>query len=346
MNDSERLDTLQEMLMYKRPEGSKTERKFINRYIKPLGVGKDGAGNLIKRIGESPVLWSCHTDTVHNRGGKQAVERAGDLFGLAEKGTWFKGSNCLGADDTAGVWLMSEMIKAKTPGLYIFHRGEEIGGVGSKFIANKTPDLLKGIKYAIALDRSGANDVITHQWGRCASDDFADSLASGLNTGTGLRYKRDPAGIFTDTANYVDLVPECTNLSVGYRGAHSANEIQDGAHCLALREALIGLDTSTLVESRKAGEDGGYSDWEKRYYDLNYTSHEKADYTCYGSTTTTQKGWTSDVWDEGEQSPPRHRTLLGLVKDYPEEVADWLESYGVDETEMRSYIADIRRWNR
>ena len=349
MTDHERLDTLQEMLMYKRPAGSETEREFIGRYIKPLGVNNDGAGNLIKRIGTSPVLWSCHTDTVHSEGGMQAVERAGDLFGLAgENKTWFKnGWTCLGADDTAGVWLMTEMIKAKTPGLYVFHRGEEIGGIGSTFIANKTPALLKGIKYAVALDRKGHGDVITHQWGRCASDIFADSLASGLNHGTGLRYTRDSTGMFTDTANYVDLIPECTNLSVGYHGAHSAAEIQDGAHCLALREALIGLDTSTLVEARKPGEDDGYGSY--REWAMEYYGKDDGAYSTMPRGAV-QKGWTSDLWDDEVQAPValdgRARTLLGLVREYPEEVADWLESYGVDASELCDYIAQIKRYNR
>src|SRR5215207_8746363 len=59
------LETLHEMLTYRRPASSKTEEQFIERYIRPLGVATDGAGNLHKRIGNADILWSCHTDTVH-----------------------------------------------------------------------------------------------------------------------------------------------------------------------------------------------------------------------------------------------------------------------------------------
>ena len=34
-----------------------------------------------------------------------------------------------------------------------------------------------------------------------------------------LLYATDPTGIFTDTANFVDIIPECTNISCGYERA-------------------------------------------------------------------------------------------------------------------------------
>ena len=122
-----------DMLAYKRPNGSASERKFINRFLRPLSVQEDAAGNLIKRIGTAPVLWSSHTDTVHRDSGKQHVILCEDGYVRAV------GSDCLGADDASGMWIMIEMIKAGVEGLYIFHRGEECGGHGSSHIASKTP---------------------------------------------------------------------------------------------------------------------------------------------------------------------------------------------------------------
>src|SRR5689334_19940192 len=95
------LQTIVAMLGYKRPAGSKTERAFIREWIRPLGVEQDKAGNLYKRIGDSPVLWSCHTDTVHKDGGGQLVAVKDGIATVASPN-----SNCLGADDTAGIWLM------------------------------------------------------------------------------------------------------------------------------------------------------------------------------------------------------------------------------------------------
>jgi hypothetical protein len=346
------LDTLQEMLMWRRPGGSKSERKFIAKYIEPLGVNKDLQGNLIKRIGDAPVLWSCHTDTVHNQGGIQPVERAGDVMALPSR----KVSNCLGADDTAGVWLMCNMIAAKVAGLYVFHREEESGAQGSRFISKRTPSLLKDIRYAIALDRKGKRDVITHQFGRCCSDAFATSLAEALNVG-GLDYTADSTGIFTDTANYTDLVGECTNLSVGYYGQHSKQEIQDGAHCAALLEALIKLPTKDLIVARKPGEDdpsdwGSWADdWKDYVHGNGYvhgmsttaTSTTSGVYgRAYGSNTQPYTGdWSSHLDDDRENA--RVWDLYSIVREYPEETADFLEQYGVDATELWNHVASSRK---
>lgn len=344
------IDTLQEMLMYRRPADSKTERKFIGRYIEPLGVIRDTYGNLIKRIGTAPVLWSCHTDTVHRDGGKQPIERAGDILGLVNKSRNYlgtRGSNCLGADDTAGVWLMCELIRAKKEGLYIFHRAEERGGCGSSYIAKHTPAALDGIKYAIALDRRGTTNVITHQFQRCCSDEFAASLAAGLNDRTGLHYRGDDGGIFTDTANYTDLVGECTNLSVGYTGEHSSGELQDGAHCAALKEALIDLDLDALVASRKAGEKGDYG-WSS----YGWATDKKGGYAPYGehavysaasskggpSRASVGKDWSSYLEGNETVEELERMSMHDVVAAYPEETASYLEEMGVDERELTDYI--------
>jgi hypothetical protein len=266
----ERVNTLCGMLSTRRRAGGRQERRFIQEFIQPVArMKQDGAGNLMCTVGdEAPrVLWSCHTDTVHRAGGRQRLKWRGVKLTLGDSTQ----SNCLGADDTAGVWLMREMILAQKPGLYVFHRGEEIGGIGSSWLAKHTPSVLNGIEAAIAFDRRGTADVITHQFGgRCCSTDFAKSLAAGLNAG-GLKYKPNSGGSFTDTANYTDLVGECTNLSVGYRHEHSKDEELDVQHLLDLRAALLRLDTASLVIKRKPGEID-WSDYGDSLYGLPYAS--------------------------------------------------------------------------
>ena len=73
--------------------------------------------------------------------------------------------NCLGADDTAGVWLALELIRRQIAGRYVFHFGEERGGIGSGMLAHRHPDWLAECQMAIALDRAGYDEVITHQGG-------------------------------------------------------------------------------------------------------------------------------------------------------------------------------------
>ena len=140
-----------EMLSYRRPARSKSEIKFINRFIIPLQVEVDKYGNYYKRIGKAPVVWCSHLDTVHTEGGRQKLGYDMDEVGIAEK----EKSSCLGADDTAGVWLMVQMILAKTPGLYLFHRDEEGGRKGSEFIAKYMSSHIQDMKFAIAFGSQG-----------------------------------------------------------------------------------------------------------------------------------------------------------------------------------------------
>lgn len=302
MND---LQTIVAMLGYKRPAGSRTERRFIADYLRPLALQQDKCGNLYRRIGDSPVLWSCHTDTVHRDGGKQNVRLIDGIATTADKA-----SNCLGADDTAGVWLMVEMIKAERPGLYVFHRSEEIGGIGSSYIADSFPKLLEQSTIAIAFDRKGCNSVITHQWGgRCASDAFAYSLGNALAMG----HRPDDTGSFTDTANYMGLIAECTNLSVGYVGEHTSKESLDVSYLIDLRDALLGLDGRDLIVER----------------DPNYDED-----------TFDREEWHSGVhaFTDADQSPRHTLDIYQLVRDNPAEVADFLEEYGFSASELASVI--------
>ena len=290
------------MLTYKRPAGSKAEKAFIKEYIAPLGVTVDRAGNLTKRIGDAPVLWSSHTDTVHFTGGRQAIAYGDGVATLNDMSK--AGPNCLGADDTAGVWLMCEMIRAERPGLYVFHRGEEKGGVGSTHIAATTPRLLDGIQCAIALDRAGTSDVITYQaGGRCASNAFAASLAEMLPSG----FAPCDRGVFTDTANYTHLIPECTNLSVGYYDQHKASERLDVDFLYDMRDALLALDTRDLTIAR---------DHTAMEYDTWFPDYEVND------------------------------ALVDLIRQYPDEAAQVMLDNGIRAEDILAQVTFERYGNR
>jgi hypothetical protein len=244
------IQTLYDMLSFKRPYGGPTEGEYINRYLRPLGVKDDKFGNLHLTIGEKPtVLWSSHTDTVHRSEGHQHIELVDGQIRLAAKSK----SGCLGADCGAGNWIMMEMIKARIPGLYIFHFGEEHGQIGANKIRTETPEVLDGIKAAIAFDRRGTTSVITHQGMRTCSDAFGLSLAEQLPG-----FKLDDTGTVTDTKVYRGLVPECTNVSVGYRREHSPDERLDVGHIVKLRDAMLKIDASRFVIERKPEYDQGY----------------------------------------------------------------------------------------
>jgi hypothetical protein len=157
-------------------------------------------------------------------------------------------SACLGGDDTVGVYICLALIAAGRDGHYLFHRGEECGGIGSTALARYSPHLLNGTNFAIALDRAGTRDIVTSQCGQpCCSEAFAESLSAALSpTFKQKRRYQAEAGTYTDTHEYRQLIPECTNLSVGYAHAHTSNESVDLRHVHELIHALQQLDTARL----------------------------------------------------------------------------------------------------
>ncbi len=316
------VNMLMAILETRRPHGTKSERKFSVKFLDCInGMETDAIGNRILTIpgdGEN-IAYSSHVDTVHNKGGVQGIRAKHDIVTLSDKSD----SNCLGADDGAGVWLMLELIRAKKPGLYLFHRGEECGGVGSIHIATKTPQILDNIDAVIALDRFGYDSVITHQGDITASRDFAESLAAALPAIDCLR--ADDTGLFTDSANYEGIVKECTNLSVGYFGHHSAGENQDIAYLCAMRESLINMDSSTLVFSRYPGESE---------YDTAPFQHDRGEqFTSLDSWSDSYAQWESMVQDESSD-------FIRAIRDHPAIAADIMAEYGIGADELLQRIYD------
>lgn len=360
---SAQVEELFHILTVMRPHGSKMEERFIKHYFDPLKPLVDKCGNLIINVGDVPILWSSHIDTVHAYGGLAPIKLSdGGVITRHPKSQ----ANCLGADDGVGVWLMLQMIRAERPGRYVFHRGEEKGGIGSRWIAKNCPKLLDGIEAAIAFDRKDNNSIITHQFGgRCCSEDFSASLSKAI----GLGMKSDDGGSFTDTASYTDLVGECTNVSVGYKGQHGRTEEQDLMFLLSLLDQMLVFDASALTFKRKPGEKEPYR-YKGSYYGgsggeyiynaytpkLKWERGKVWDRTLQGYVhkdkvwdATTEK-WvapmpaaknarafmdTSTKWKVGRKktvdSPVAIDTHLALVKDYPEEIAAILEErkYGL-----------------
>jgi acetylornithine deacetylase/succinyl-diaminopimelate desuccinylase-like protein len=193
------------------------------------------------------TLFTAHVDTVHRETGPNKIRKT-DTH-------WYADGACLGADDGAGCAMLMHLIHNKVPAYYIFTQGEECGGIGAKHVADKHGDLLKQFDRAIAFDRRGIDSVITHQgWGRTASDAFAQALADALNADDKLMYLPDDTGVYTDTAEFIDHIGECTNISVGYASEHTQNESLNIVHFVALSEAVLNVQWDKLPTCRKAGE--------------------------------------------------------------------------------------------
>lgn len=241
----------------------------------PKGWKKDSHGNYYYIIGDSKnntVMFTCHLDTADSGQPKE--------IGHVEEGKIIKtdGKTILGGDDKAGAAIMIHMIQNKVNGLYCFFLGEERGCVGSgalkRYIeGHKEDELYKNLNKIISLDRRGFDSVITFQCGeRCCSDEFADELAKQLNAAGGFKYVKDQGGLVTDSHQFVDLYPECTNLSVGYDEQHSIREKQDVEFLQKLADACCKIDWQNLpvkrdptkIERRNYGYGRSYKydDWE------------------------------------------------------------------------------------
>lgn len=309
------IDELVEMLKYCRPHGSVTEEVFIEKYITPLDVHRDEYGNLIKMVGDDTnILWSCHTDTVHNKQGLQDIVIRNRVAYAVE-------NNCLGADCTTGVWLMVNMIRAQIPGVYIFHREEEIGMRGAKFIAQTYGEDVSKLKAAIAFDRYGYNSIITHQMGqRGCSEIFSKSLAAQLD----LNMKSDDGGVYTDTYQYMDIISECTNVSVGYHNQHSSKESQDLDFAEELMKKLLTFDESKLEFVR----DPNVKEYGYGMFGEYYGRGRAGAYSPYGTweeEEPDEKDWIEEYYS-GRKGHPEEKlySMAEIVRLYPEEAAKLL----------------------
>ena len=227
---------LYKLLSYRRSHNSPGEKQYVLEHVQPfkprlIATDTNEVMAFFVYVGNSNIMFTSHVDTVHMSSEKvfQDVVLNGNLYAKED-------NQPLGADDAAGNWLMFNMIQKQIPGVYAFFRGEERGGIGSSYCAKNRKDLFEGIKCAIAFDRKGTQSVITHQGrGRGCSDEFGMSLADILKMG----HQLDTTGIYTDTAEFFELVPNCTNLSVGYENEHTKRETLNKSYIEALCDSLL-----------------------------------------------------------------------------------------------------------
>lgn len=221
-------------------------------HLMPSNLEKDKFGNYYKIIGNSDVMFTSHLDTASYKKSKI------NLFSFTEGSDEFictDGTTILGADDKAGVAVMLYMMEHNIPGIYYFFMGEERGCIGSSAVASELESFpfLNGVKKVISFDRRNYHSIITYQMGGvCCSDEFAKELASALNA-AGMDMKLDPTGILTDSACFMDDMPEITNISVGYFNEHTGEEVQNMTFLIELAEACVKVDWNSIKTYRKVG---------------------------------------------------------------------------------------------
>ena len=232
-------------------------------------------------------------------------------------------ASVLGADDAAGVYLLTEMIKAKKPGRYLFFVGEECGGLGSSFYVENNPGFSADM--VVSFDRKALSSVITHQgYSRTCSDVYAEALSTALNLqNSGFEYKPDDGGVYTDSKEFAHIVPECTNISVGYYNEHTTKELLDLPHLLELTAACIAVDWHALPIDREPEPE---LPWQASSYSGMYNT--------YGSKPSYEFG--GDLSDA-----PQWRTRAE-AKEAIKEIETMVESGIVTEIEIKHHLNIIK----
>lgn len=219
-------------------------------------LDKDSVGNYYKIIGENPTtMFTSHLDTADRKQGITKLYSMKDDKG--DEIIYTDGSTILGADDKAGVAVMLYMMSHNVPGLYYFFMGEERGGIGSGLLSSVYDETayLKNIKRCVSFDRRDVRSVITSQLGRiCCSNQFGTALCKEYNS-HGLSLSLDPTGIYTDSASFLEQIPECTNISVGYYNEHTGKERQNIDYLERLAKASVQVNWDSLPTIRKIGLD-------------------------------------------------------------------------------------------
>lgn len=233
-----------QLTRYTYPSGTEG---LLKSYL-PKGTKQDKFGNFYYLVGDNPTtMFTCHLDTACSTQKKVTHVQDSKFIRTNQK-------SILGADDKAGMVVIMYMIERKIPGLYYFFLGEEVGCVGSGKAAGDwiNNEFSKTINKVVSFDRRGTTSVITHQWGgRCCSDEFAKELSTRLNlAGENLKLEPDNTGVITDSAKFMYLVPECTNISVGYYKEHTTNEHQDIEFLSKLCKSVCNIDWITLPIKR------------------------------------------------------------------------------------------------
>lgn len=263
LDNSVLMRTLDTALSMKRPHNGLGEKNMLAHVLLTCTTHApdarwtyDADGNLHIDTRTAPhhrTLFVAHVDTVHRDDGHNHIRKTDSV--------WYAAGSQLGADNGAGVAIAVHLLGCGTPGRYVFTVGEEPGGIGASALARRDPALLRQFDRAITFDRRGTSSVITHQGARCCSDAFAEALCAQL-CDRGLLYMPDDSGVYTDTAEFVDDIGECTNISVGYEREHSDVEALDILHFQALAIAAATIDWDSLPAVRVAGthEANSYAD--------------------------------------------------------------------------------------
>lgn len=329
-------DLIKEILTTRRRHNSVGEIAFLKWLMAKIeSFGEKSSslpeGALLVEVGTgSKTMFSCHIDTMHSyeeSNGKTQNLSYDPNFGhiMLDDTT----AACLGADDGTGVYIMLRMIQAKVPGVYVFHRGEEVGCVSSRAIAATQQKWLVTFDACIAFDRADTYEVIITQGGQtCASAAYGTQLAGAL-TKQGLPYETSTRGVLTDSKMYRQHIRECINIGVGYNSQHGPDEYQDWDHLLKLTAAVIKIDWAALKPARVIDHSEG-SQMANRFHQSQMGTH-----------SSSGNGGYSKGYGGGGYSTPKSNPAPPKLVQKPLEDALDIDFEAMTFTEIEELVVDL-----
>lgn len=290
------------------------EEDLYGQALTALGFRQDVSGNYVCHVGteeQQQIMFAAHLDDVSS-----TIRKVKHKYKDADRRVIASGGKTiLGADDKSGVTILLHMLHHAVPGTYYLFVGEEVGCLGSKDAAKLGVGTYKA---CISFDRMGYDDVITHQVGmRTASDAFAQAVSDQLNgLVQGFSYKPCDGGVYTDSNSFADSIPECTNISVGYKGQHGNGEVQD----------ILWLETLAWACTQV--------DWQSLPIERDPTRYEGK----YGSTYWSGN-WRRGAWDDDTEWGDDD--VYGSVKDRADKLFDHGSLASYYATKYGTGIADL-----
>lgn len=291
----------------------------LEKYLPP-GFRKDSIGNYYYRIGnptESRTLFTTHLDTY-----SKDYEKVNHVFD--EKDPYIvktDGKTILGGDNKLGCCILISMIKDNIPGTYYFFIGEEpilSGGLYGSTEALESEKLrpfnfFKQFDRCIAFDRKEYGSIVVRQMGRmCCSSEFAKRIANEFDI-KGIKWDSTKGfGYYTDTAVFMDVIPECTNISAGGFNEHFTSEWVDLNYTYNVYLAAKDLDWESLPTERVIEERFSEEESESKVKKFLGFSNKKVADEITKILTLIDLSLTRDLSKDGV----RHLTFSKWLEDY------------------------------
>lgn len=212
--------------------------------------------------GNIPIALVAHMDTVFKHPPQ-------DIYYDREKNVIWSPSG-LGADDRAGVFAITQILKTKLRPHIILTTDEELGALGAVALTTATNKPFADMKYIIQLDRRGTDDCVFYN---CENKKFQEYVES--------------FGFVTAWGSFSDISEICpmwgvagVNLSIGYMNEHNTSETLHVAPMLNTINKVI-----NMLEDADSAEYYNYvSTIDYRYYfDGEYSSYYNGCDYGYGS---------------------------------------------------------------